>query len=253
MSSRNVSCWDGVRDVAPLQCNVALMSTSTEHPPFDLPGNRIFSVILSLVGAVWFFSVGCGPVSETSEEPVNPPPTGGLVQGVVVSGLAPPVTGGFRSVILFEPDVPLAAPVPADPATMDQFGLAFIPEVLVARVGQEGAFTNGDAELHNVHVRSSASSKTIFNIATPIAGEYLHMFDAGTYTVSCDVHPAMAAYIVVTEAPYGVVADRDGRFELAGISAGRHTVRVWSVDAERQSERVVDIVGKTDLDLSAPE
>ena len=82
---------------------------------------------------------------------------------------------------------------------------------------------------------------------------YLHVFDAGTYTVSCDVHPAMGAYIVVTEAPYAAVADREGRFELLSIPAGRHTVRVWNIDAGRRSERVVDIVGTAEIDLTVPE
>lgn len=237
--------------VAPLQCNFFFMLTEVAQTWLDRLGIR-FAFLLILVGFMCPAQLGCTPVSDTADEPVDASHTG-KAQGLVIRGLAPPVTGGFNSVVMVEPELPWAVPVPDEPTTMDQFGLAFDPGVLVARVGQVVAFTNGDDILHNVHVKSSATLKTVFNVATPITGEYLHVFDAGTYTVSCDVHPAMGAYIVVTEAPYATVADREGRFELLSIPAGRHTVRVWNIDAGRRSERVVDIVGTAEIDLTVPE
>ena len=166
-------------------------------------------------------------------------------------GWAPPVTGGFRAAVFLTPEGALDLEVPTEPVRMDQFGLAFIPGVLVARAGQEVAFTNGDDVLHNVHLSASATRETVFNIATPIAGAYLHTFDApGTFTLSCDVHPAMAAYILVTEAPYATVAERDGQFELLGVPPGRYVVSVWSVDAAQRSERVVDVEVDTELRLA---
>ena len=236
---------------APLQCNFFFMLTEVAQTWLDRLGIR-FAFLLILVGFMCPAQLGCTPVSDTADEPVDAPHTG-KAQGLVIRGLAPPVTGGFNSVVMVEPELPWDVPVPDEPTTMDQFGLAFAPGVLVARVGQVVAFTNGDDVPHNVHVKSSATLKTVFNVATPITGEYLHVFDAGTYTVSCDVHPAMGAYIVVTEAPYATVADREGRFELLSIPAGRHTVRVWNIDAGRRSERVVDIVGTAEIDLTVPE
>jgi len=235
----------------PLQCNFVSMLTVVAQTWLDRPGIRSISLLM-LVGFVCSAQLGCTPASDIADHPVDVSQTGSA-QGLVVRGLAPPVTGGFNSVVMVEPKSPWDVPVPDEPSTMDQFGLAFAPGVLVARVGQVVAFTNGDDVPHNVHVKSSATLKTVFNVATPITGEYLHVFDAGTYTVSCDVHPAMGAYIVVTEAPYAAVADREGRFELLGIPPGRHTVRVWNIDVEHRSERVVDIGDTAEIDLTAPE
>ncbi len=187
--------------------------------------------------------VGTEPSASTAEAPV-------VGEGLTVRGLAPPVAGGFRAVVLIAPEDGHAEAVPDEPETMDQFGLSFLPGVLVVRAGQEVAFTNGDDVLHNVHVAESATRETVFNVATPIAGAYLHTFDRpGTYTVSCDVHPAMAAYILVTDAPYTAVAERDGRFELSGVPAGPYRVTVWSVDAALRSEHRVEIGAETELRL----
>ena len=237
--------------VASLQCNFFTMLIELAQKLLDRLGIQ-FILLLILVGFVCSGQIGCKPVPNAEDLPVDVSHAG-KAQGLAIRGLAPPVTGGFNSVVMFEPELTRDVPVPAEPTTMDQFGLAFDPGVLVARVGQVVAFTNGDDVLHNVHVRRSATLKTVFNVATPITGEYLHVFDAGTYTVSCDVHPAMGAYIVATEAPYAVVADREGRFELLNIPAGRYTVRVWNIDAGRRSERVVDIAGTEVIDLTVPE
>ncbi|HJO37464.1 MAG: hypothetical protein QGF21_14285 [Vicinamibacterales bacterium] len=201
-----------------------------------------------LVGAM----VGCSPppVQEeaTSAEVTEARP--GERRPVTVRGVAPPVAGGFRAAVFFTPEDGHEVDLSGDPPTMDQFGLTFDPGVLVARAGQAIAFMNGDDVLHNVHVSDSATRETIFNIATPIAGAYSHTFEQpGTFTVSCDVHPAMAAYIVVSAAPYAVVADRAGRFELSGLPAGMYQVSVWSVDASWRSDQQVEIAADAELQL----
>ena len=176
------------------------------------------------------------------------------VEGVIVKGLAPPVAGGFHSAILFEQDGPQAKPLSTATVTMDQRGLVFVPGLLVARVGQEVAFTNGDDVLHNVHVTNAATLETIFNVATPSKGAHLHIFESvGTYSVSCDVHPAMAAYILITEAEYAVVAQRGGQFISSDMPPGRYTVRVWNVDPKRRSVRKIDITKDAELNLVTPE
>ncbi len=182
------------------------------------------------------------------------PITATNVEGVIVKGLAPPVAGGFHSAILFEQDGPQAKPLSTATVTMDQRGLVFVPGLLVARVGQEVAFTNGDDVLHNVHVTNAATLETIFNVATPSKGAYLHIFESvGTYSVSCDVHPAMAAYILITEAEYAVVAQRGGQFTSSDMPPGRYTVRVWNVDPKRRSVRKIDITKDAELNLVTPE
>lgn len=209
---------------------------------------------LLFVGTVWFVHLGCTPMTEPTEERRNVPITATNVEGVIVKGLAPPVAGGFHSAILFEQDGPQAKPLSTATVTMDQRGLVFVPGLLVARVGQEVAFTNGDDVLHNVHVTNAATLETIFNVATPSKGAHLHIFESvGTYSVSCDVHPAMAAYILITEAEYAVVAQRGGQFTSSDMPPGRYTVRVWNVDPKRRSVRKIDITKDAELNLVTPE
>ncbi|MDP6372916.1 MAG: plastocyanin/azurin family copper-binding protein [Vicinamibacterales bacterium] len=205
-------------------------------------------LVALLVAAV----AGCSqpPVAEEAAPAEATEVRPGSGEVVAVRGAAPPVAGGFRSVVFFTPEDGHEVALPDEPPTMDQFGLTFDPGVLVARAGQAVAFTNGDDVLHNVHVSDSATRETVFNIATPIAGVYMHTFEQpGTYTVSCDVHPAMAAYIVVTAAPYAAVADRAGRFELSGVPAGSYRATVWSVDATWRSEQQVEISADVELQL----
>ena len=179
--------------------------------------------------------LACSPAPAPAERPSDAAaPAASPTGGVAVRGWAPPVTGGFRAAVFLTPEGALDLEVPTEPVRMDQFGLAFIPGVLVARAGQEVAFTNGDDVLHNVHLSASATRETVFNIATPIAGAYLHTFDApGTFTLSCDVHPAMAAYILVTEAPYATVAEAGRAVRAARRAAG--TLRCFRVERGRRA------------------
>jgi len=170
------------------------------------------------------------------EEPVD---TSGPVD---VTGQAPKASGGFPSVIIMEPRGGEPFPVPTESVLMDQYGIQFHPKILLARVGQPVEFHNSEDELHNVHVMDTQTGKTLFNVATPVVGSYLYTFDEpGAYDVACHTHPAMAAFIVVTQTPYAVVADKDGTFSLEGVPRGTYDVRVWNVDPARRSERVIEI------------
>ena len=165
----------------------------------------------------------------------------------VLSGRVAPATGGFRSVVILEPETPIpeGVAVPEEPAIIDQSGMAFVPAVLVARFGQTVEFRNSEDVLHNVHVVDHATTSTVANVATPTADSTFQLtFEhPGTYAVLCDVHAAMAAFIIVTSGPYSVVAGRDGAFELPGVPHGSYTLSVWNLDENRRSRRLVMVEG----------
>ncbi len=175
-------------------------------------------------------------------EPEAPPPE--AIPRLV--GKAPPATGGYPSVILLEPEAPMETPVPEKPALMDQAGTAFWPKLLVVRPGQPVDFKNSEDVLHNVHVIEAETRRTEFNVGTPVVGAYRHVFEPeGAYDVSCNIHPSMAAFVIVTAAPFFAVADSQGNFELPAIPEGAYTVRVWNLDPGRRSERKVAIEAAT--------
>jgi len=172
--------------------------------------------------------------------------------GVVV-GSVPPASGGFPSVVILEPTAPEGVPgrvaevvgVPGEPAIIDQFGMAFVPEVVVVRLGQTLEFRNSEDVLHNVHVVDRETTSTVANVATPTVDSTFQLtFESpGIYEVLCDVHAAMGAFIIVTESPYSVVAARDGAFVLPDVPHGTYTLWVWNLDATRESRREVTVEG----------
>jgi high-affinity iron transporter len=189
---------------------------------------------------------------EPAEAPATPTVDGGAVaasnaerSGAVVSGNTAPASGGFPAVVTLEAaagDSGRSEAIPP-PVFMDQITGAFYPPTLLARVGQTVEFFNSEGVMHTVNVASDSTGATVLNIATPPGFEsYPHVFDVpGVYRVTCDIHPSMSAFIVAVEAPYATVADRDGRFELAGVAPGSYRASVWSLDASSQVSRSVEI------------
>ena len=83
----------------------------------------------------------------------------------------------------------------------------------------------------------------------------------GLVSVTCDIHPGMHAYVVVTRAPYAARTAADGNFELRDVAPGRYRARVWRVpagvaftDTGREVGAVVRTVdvGAGDIAISLP-
>ncbi len=162
--------------------------------------------------------------------------------GITVTGRAPRASGGFPSVVLFEPVDAEPFPVPETKPLMDQYGIEFHPNILLARAGQTLEFRNSEDELHSVRVMDTRSGVTLFNVATPVVGSYSHKFEESSeYDVACDTHPAMAAFIIVSETPYVVIADKNGPFTLDALPEGSYNVRVWNVSEKRRIETTIYI------------
>lgn len=179
----------------------------------------------------------------------------------VVTGTAPPASGGLVSIILLEPrsalsevEGPPREPVPsADPKVVDQFGQAFFPALLIVQRGQPVEFRNSEDTLHNVRVYHAESREPAFNVSLTPFGKYAYTFDRpGFYAVGCDIHPAMAADILVTSTPYAAIAENDGQFKLTDVPAGSYTVVL--LHGGKRTERQVTIAAPhTNLNLTASE
>ena len=169
----------------------------------------------------------------------------------IIAGRVAPATRGLRSVVILEPQPPRASTVTTDTAVMDQFGITFIPALLVVQVGQEVEFRNSEDVAHNVRVVDHATGSTLFNVATLMGDPYRYRFErSGSYAVQCDIHPAMSAVVLVVSTPYTVVVEDSGEFSLEGVPPGSYRLTVWSADSSRRIERVVDIgAGRTTLSL----
>jgi hypothetical protein len=101
--------------------------------------------------------------------------------------------------------------------------------------------------LHNVRVDEAGTQAPVFNVATPPFESYTHTFaKPGYYNVSCDVHPAMRANILVAATPYMAVADAKGAFAIPDVEPGQYTARAFS--GPTPAERLLDVAApKTEL------
>lgn len=195
---------------------------------------RAIIALVAPLAAVLLAAAAC-----TDEPGDSAPPT---EDGPAVVGRAPPAVGGVPSVVMLEPRSAGRIPVPTEPKVMDQFGLAFVPGFLLVRAGQPVEFRNSEDVGHTVRVVDAVVDSTLFNAVTMLDESFHHTFDkAGSFAVSCDIHPGMTAFILVVSSSYAVAADDDGGFSLSGVPPGSYTVTVWSIDPSRRSERVVEI------------
>lgn len=134
-------------------------------------------------------------------------------------------------------------PAPAVPpvAQIRQKDLTFIPSLLPVQIGTKVEFPNLDDTYHNIF---SFSPPKRFDLGRykpdekPVPSQ---VFDvAGLVTLRCDIHEHMRALILVLPTPHFTVTDTEGRFTLAGLPAGRYTLRAW-IDSRTTREQPVQL------------
>jgi hypothetical protein len=193
------------------------------------------------------------PIAASCAKPADPPSSAPAAQSqpaapvsgnAVVSGRAP------RGVLVrLEPVTPRDFPLPPGPVVMDQYGKAFVPEMLIARLGQVVEFRNSEDMVHNVIVVKQPTGRSVFDISGAPFEKFEHKFtEPGMYGISCDIHPGMSASLAVTTTPYAAVVDASGQFTLNDVAPGSYTL-LWSGDG-RDSRRAIEVVApKTDINL----
>jgi plastocyanin len=170
-----------------------------------------------------------------------------------VTGRAAAAARGLPSAIILRSDAAAAAPVPSEPAVMDQFAIAFSPRLLVVRQGQPVEFRNSEEVPHNVKVRAIETDSVLFSESPEMGRPYVYRFDrTGEYRVTCDIHSGMTATVLVVSTPYAVVAEDDGSFAIPDVPPGPYTLTVWHTDPTLRSEKLVEITpGRTQLLLDS--
>jgi plastocyanin len=102
----------------------------------------------------------------------------------------------------------------------------FEPHVAVVPVGGTVQFPNLDGIYHNVF---SLSEKARFDLGLYRNGASRAMtFESpGVVRIYCNIHPQMAAVLVVIDGGVWAQAGGDGTAVLADLPAGKATVRAW--------------------------
>lgn len=156
---------------------------------------------------------GCGAVEKESAK-LRVGPAGGVADAVVW------IEGGLE-----EPVARLSASTPV----MDQKECVFSPHVLAVPAGGSVAIRNSDRVVHNVRIFREGKPDTLMHQWQKIdAADIPWTFEEpGRYVVRCGVHPWMYGWVFVTPPAVSAVTGPEGRFTLAGIAPGKHTLRVW--------------------------
>ncbi len=125
---------------------------------------------------------------------------------------------------------------------ISQKGRRFAPRVLPVIVGTEVEFPNDDTIFHNVF---SLSKTAPFDLGVYEPGQTasVRMQRPGLVKVYCNIHPEMAASIVVLDNPWHGLTDRSGRFVLCGIPDGEYVLRAWNDMGAESLPRTVRVRG----------
>jgi plastocyanin len=156
---------------------------------------------------------------------------------VDVSGIArlggKPVTD---AVVWFDAPDAARARVPGQ-AVLGQRDVQFYPHVLAVQVGTRVRFPNGDRVFHNVF---SFHDGEQFDLGLYPVGMVKDVpFDRpGLSRIFCNIHPKMAAYVMVVDTPFYAVSDDTGRFTIASVPQGRYAYHAWRPGGEVLNDRV---------------
>jgi plastocyanin len=122
----------------------------------------------------------------------------------------------------------VSAPALPEPATvvLDQRNLEFVPHVLAVRVGTHVRMPNSDRVFHNVF--SFHDGKRFDLGLYPVGTSKLVTFDRpGLSRIFCNIHPAMAGYLIAVDSAFFAVTDGKGGFSIDNVPAGTHAYRLW--------------------------
>ncbi|WP_353980645.1 Cupredoxin [Salinicola endophyticus] len=163
------------------------------------------------LAALWLVLLAWAAPAASAQLQVTDAATGATLSQAVIEIYAPSTTGAVRTA--------------ASGHQVVQRHATFIPHVLLVPVGAEVSFPNRDTTRHQVYSFSPAHpfSLDLYLQETPPPVRFDR---AGVVVLGCNIHDAMEAFIVVSEAPYRALTAEDGRAAFT-LPPGRHRLRVW--------------------------
>jgi plastocyanin len=143
-------------------------------------------------------------------------------------------------------------PAPEKHVVIDQKGLMFVPHIVPIQQGTTVDFLNSDSVAHNVFwISISGNKKLGHNLGTWPKGEKKSFkFDnPGVAPLLCNVHPEMAAYVVISPTPYFAESDASGSYKISDVPDGSYTVAAWHEGSKQQSKPAA-VKGEATVDFT---
>jgi hypothetical protein len=178
------------------------------------------------------------PPAEREITPLNNDPVCGKLHSekVTTEFFVVGADKGLADVIVMLKGVPAkAADDSTPPAVIDQKGCLYVPQIVAVQTGQKLTVKNSDPStvpMHNVHVNPDpgpnydAYSTKISQPQMSGAPDLTYDFPApqNFMKFQCDVHPWMFAWVTVVDNPYFAVTDKDGKFTIKNVPAGKYKI-----------------------------
>jgi plastocyanin len=150
--------------------------------------------------------------------------------------------------------VGFSEPAPRRRVLIKQRNKRFIPPLVAITAGQAVGFPNGDPFLHNVF---SPTPLRRFDLGSFPEGESRDrpFPTPGVVDVFCNIHPEMAATILILPNRRFAVVDGAGRFEIPGVPAGTWPIYAYSRRARKPVAGRVEVKAGavTQIDLALVE
>jgi plastocyanin len=121
-----------------------------------------------------------------------------------------------------------APPVRGKTVVIDQRNKNFVPTWAVIRRGTTVEFPNHDNIYHNVfsHAPGNSFDLGLYNASSPAK---THSFQSpGSVDVYCNIHPSMAASVLVVPNDLFAKVQADGTFVIDNVPTGQRKIVAWS-------------------------
>ena len=180
------------------------------------------------------------PVRRVASAPPPPPvvEAGGTIRGKVAVPSGEPVAYVYVENVM-------APAVKGQHKVIEQAGKKFVPNWAVVQRGTAIAFPNNDNIYHNVFSLSAGNS---FDLGLYNSGgdPKSHTFsEPGPVDVYCNIHPQMAASVLVVPNKHFAKVKADGTFEIPNVPSGRRKVVAWAPGSRPASQWVDVAAGAT--------
>lgn len=121
----------------------------------------------------------------------------------------------------------------------------FSPRVQIVRPQAVLTTTSSDPILHTTNAQIDGG-RSLFNVAIPLPGIKINkpVGAAGLVRLSCNTHPWMRGWVVVTE-DMAAVTGHDGTFTLSNVPPGTYELRVWHESLKAAPQKVTVTPGQT--------
>ena len=140
---------------------------------------------------------------------------------------------------------PESPTTPPETSRLKSIDGIFAPAFQVLQPASTIEIINSDAIAHNTHVFNRGD--TIFNVALPLPGVSVKktLTGFGIFSVRCDLHPWMRAWLFVPPSRYYAVLYKPSTIRFSNLLPGQYVLNLWQADSPERPSLISLTAGET--------